>query len=321
MKITLIGPGVMPIPPSGWGAIESLVWDYYQELSKLGHEVQVVNTYDRSSIVKQVDTFSPDFVHLQYDDLYDVLNHIKCPNKAVTAHYGYLQQPNRYGGYWNIMRGIINSSFHIFCLSEGIRQIYLSFGVDESRLFVTPNGAREDLFSFTETSKYPSRAIYLAKVTDRKKQYLYQEIDSLYFVGNLDDHRFDASSPRYLGEWSKDTLYSSLTDYSSLVLLSDGEADPLVTKEAMMSGLGLVISEYSTANLDLSLPFIDVIPTAKLDDISYVSSIIDKNMKMSAPIRRQIRKYATSTFSWSLIVKNYEKIIQGIKKGGLFGPP
>jgi len=314
MKITLIGPGVMPIPPKGWGAIESLVWDYYQELSNLGHEVQIVNTTDRSSIVKEVNAFSPDFVHLQYDDLYDVLNHIKCQNRAITTHYGYLQQPNRYGGYRSIMSGIISGSFHIFCLSECIRQVYLYFGVDESRLFVTPNGAREDLFSFTETPKYPSRAIYLAKVTDRKKQYLYQGIDSLYFAGNLDDHRFDASSPRYLGESSKDTLYSSLTDYGSLVLLSDGEADPLVTKEAMMAGLGLVISEYSTANLDLSHEFIDVIPNSKLEDIEYVSRIIQENVKKSNLMRDQIREYAISTFSWSLIVKRYEEIVMGIKK-------
>lgn len=309
MKITLIGPGIMPIPPNGWGAVESLIWDYCEELSRLGHEVQLVNTPDRHIIIKEVNAFSPDFVHLQYDDLYDVLNHIKCPNKAVTTHYGYLEQPNRYGGYWNIMRGFVDGPFHIFCLSEGIRQIYLSLGVDESRLFVTPNGAREDLFSFTETPKYPSRAIYLAKVTDRKKQYLYQGIENLYFAGNLDDHRFDAGSPRYLGEWSKDTLYASLTDYSSLVLLSDGEADPLVTKEAMMSGLGLVVSEYSTANLDLSLPFIDVIPVAKLNDIPYVSYVIDENMKISASMRREIREYATSTFSWSLIAKKYVEVI------------
>ena len=27
MKIVLIGPGIMPIPPTGWGAVEILVWD------------------------------------------------------------------------------------------------------------------------------------------------------------------------------------------------------------------------------------------------------------------------------------------------------
>ena len=27
MKVTLIGPGIMPIPPTGWGAVEILIWD------------------------------------------------------------------------------------------------------------------------------------------------------------------------------------------------------------------------------------------------------------------------------------------------------
>ena len=27
MKISIIGPGIMPIPPIGWGAVEILVWD------------------------------------------------------------------------------------------------------------------------------------------------------------------------------------------------------------------------------------------------------------------------------------------------------
>ena len=29
MNIALIGPGILPIPPNGWGAVESLIWDYF----------------------------------------------------------------------------------------------------------------------------------------------------------------------------------------------------------------------------------------------------------------------------------------------------
>jgi hypothetical protein len=28
LKISIIGPGIMPIPPTGWGAVEILFWDY-----------------------------------------------------------------------------------------------------------------------------------------------------------------------------------------------------------------------------------------------------------------------------------------------------
>ena len=27
MKVAIVGPGIMPIPPTGWGAVEILIWD------------------------------------------------------------------------------------------------------------------------------------------------------------------------------------------------------------------------------------------------------------------------------------------------------
>lgn len=309
MKIIIIGPGVMEIPPKGWGAVEILIWDYYQELTNLGHDVKIVNTNNVQQIIQETNDFEPDFVHLQYDNFYHIMSHIKCSNKAATTHYGYLEQPHRYGGYQQIMNGFLAGDFRIFCLSEGIKNTYIKFGCDPNRLEVTPNGARPDLFRYIDYPVYPNRSIYLAKITDRKRQFLYQYIKDLYFAGNQDDHRFNFNSQQYLGEWSKDTLYSDLTKYSNLVLLSDGEADPLVTKEALMAGLGLVVSEYSTANLDLSLPFIEVIPNDKLTDLNYIESVLINNRKISNILRSDIREYAIKNFSWSNLVKEYVKLI------------
>jgi hypothetical protein len=61
-----------------------------------------------------------------------------------------------------------------------------------------------------------------------------------------------------------------LTNYGNLVLLSDGEAHSLVLMEALAAGLGIVISEFATANLDLDKEFIDVIPENKINDIEYI---------------------------------------------------
>ena len=47
MNIALVGPGIMEIPPKGWGAVESLIWDYATELGELGHEGTIINTPDR----------------------------------------------------------------------------------------------------------------------------------------------------------------------------------------------------------------------------------------------------------------------------------
>jgi len=315
MKISIIGPGIMPIPPTGWGAVEILIWDYYQELVKLGHEVQIVNTPNELEILTQVNNFNPDFVHLQYDNFFNVLNYINCPNKAVTSHYGYLDAhfPN-YGGYQFIMNGFINGNFKIFCLSESIKEVYRNLGVSEDRLFVTPNGARGDLFKFNETPSKSDRSIYLAKITHRKRQSRFQSISSLDFAGNKDDWSFNYELPNYLGEWDKETLYNNLTNYSNLVLLSDGEADPLVTKEALICGLGLVISEVSKAGLDTTKPFISVIPENKINDIQYVESVIKENREISNSMRNEIREYGLSQFNWSIIVEKYVKLIESLNK-------
>lgn len=42
MKIAQVTPGLMPIPPNGWGAIEKIIWAYNLELKKLGHEVDII---------------------------------------------------------------------------------------------------------------------------------------------------------------------------------------------------------------------------------------------------------------------------------------
>ncbi len=306
MKICIVGPGILSIPPKGWGAVEILIDDYRKNLEKLGHEVCIVNTKFREQIVDLTNSLNPDFVHVQYDEFISVVPHLNCENIAITSHYGYLEQSNRWDqSYQAIFWQFVNSKANIFCLSPGIKEVYAKGGIDDDRLYVVPNGVRNDLFKFNPEPKYTDRTMYLAKVDFRKRQYILQHVPSLYFAGNLADDRFDASSPRYLGEWSKIHLYEHLTDYPNLALLSDGEAHPLVCMEAMSAGLGLVLSEPSVANLDLSLPFIDVIPNDKLDDIPYIEEVISQNREKSITMREDIRNYVIENFSWENIVKNH----------------
>ena len=67
MRFSIIGPAT-PIPPVGWGAVESLIWDYKLTLEKLGHEVDIINVSDPREVLKRVNAFRPDFVHIHYDD-------------------------------------------------------------------------------------------------------------------------------------------------------------------------------------------------------------------------------------------------------------
>ena len=310
MKISIIGPGLMPIPPKGWGAVEALIWDMANALKELGQEVQIINTPDPNKVLAAIKEFDPDFVHINYDDFIVLYPHIDKP-KAMTSHFGYLERPDMMNGYVNIFNKFQEMKPNVFCLSEGIKNIYKIFSnFPEDKLFVTPNGVNIDAFNFKEEPAHPHRSMYLAKVDYRKRQHLFQNIDSLWFAGNIVDERYDTKN-NYLGEWSKEQLYKELTDYGNLVLLSDGEAHSLVIMEAFAAGLGVVISEYAKANLDLDKKFITLIPEKKIKDIDYVEGQIIRNREYSIKHRDEIREYGKQ-FAWKKMLK--EHYIPSIEK-------
>lgn len=320
MKIILIAPGYKPLPPTGWGAVESIVWDYYENLVKKGINTVIVNTSDPNKIVSETNqhidgSLTKVAVYIMYDDYIIVAPYIKCQKIYYMSHYAYITQPQfrKKQPYYfnNIFANVVKYQNYITinAISSEIAQIYENYGINKQRINIIHNGAREDLFRYSMTPTKLDRSVYVAKIEARKCQYKYQNIKSIDFVGNYHDTPFDRSSPQYLGEWNKPTLYNSLTEYGNLVLLSDGEADPLVVKEALIAGLGVVVSECASANLDLSRDFITIIPNNKLDDLNYVEAKIIENRTYCKTHREEIREYALAHFSWDKIVDKLLDIV------------
>ena len=314
MRISIIGPA-LPIPPKGWGAVESLIWDMKLSLNKLGHEVQIINVPDPNQIIRMLNEFRPDFVHINYDDWVPLYEYIQYPC-ACTTHFAYIERPEMMGGYkQRVFDHFWRIKPKVFGLSDGINDVYHTLAdIPRDRLYLNPNGVMLDNFRHTDTPKYPDRSIYLAKIDHRKRQFLFQDIDSLWYAGNIAEQRFDQSK-NYLGEWQKDVLYENLTDYGNLVLLSDGEAHPLVCLEAFAAGLGVVVSEWATANLNPLREFITIIPEDKINDTEYVEKKIIENREYSVQNREEILTYAKQ-FDWCKILSNYylpniEKLING----------
>ena len=61
MKITQVTPGILPIPPNGWGAVEKIIWEYHCNTNSLGHESKI-------SYLDSVDANS-DIVHIHVANL------------------------------------------------------------------------------------------------------------------------------------------------------------------------------------------------------------------------------------------------------------
>ena len=305
MKIALIGPGIMPIPPEGWGGVEHLIWNFHNQLKKDGDEVTIINTKDLHKIVNTINSGKFDAVHLHYDQYANIMPYIECDRKMITSHYPYLENPEpQYEFLYDLLK---DSQSHIVSLSDRIRDEFIRRGIDD--VSVLPCGIETDLYSLDDVV-HSDRSIVVGKLEPRKRQaFLQKKGLNIDFIGNNADPSFDIDDPCYFGEQSKQDIMDNLTSYANMVLLSSGEAHPFVCLEGMAAGLGLVLSEQSTANLDLSQPFITVIPDDKLEDISYLKDKIQENRTISISMRNEIREYCRTNFDWSSIIKQYKEII------------
>jgi len=304
LRICHIGHGILPIPPMGWGAVESLIWNYKYWLQRSGHECFVINTRERSRVVAQCASLQLDIVHVHCEEFFGIAQTLGAKVCILCSHWPMFFEPERAAQAIKCFQG----NCYIACLSERIRSRLIQLGVAPQRLFLAKNGARADLCRFTDKPQSPQKSICLAAIRRRKRQYLIQDIDSIDFVGPRGDPKlaqFDYSRPNYLGEWSKESVYYRLTDYANLVLLSQLEVAPLSTCEALMAGLGVVVSESAAANLDTTLPFVSVIPESRVTDKAFVRQVIEGNRRTSLQMRNQIRSYAVKEFDWGKLIQQY----------------
>jgi hypothetical protein len=189
-----------------------------------------------------------------------------------------------------------------FVLSEKDYCAFLRSGA--SNLYKMKNGIDSASFRFSEIC-VKNRTIYLGKISGRKNQAKYQGLSGIDFVGGCDDDRFDKTNPNYLGGWSREQIHENLTDYANLVLLSQGEADPLVVKEALIAGLGVVVNRSSGENLDISQDFITIIEDNKMEDLEYIQEKLRENREVSVTKRVEIREYGVAMFDIRKEVERY----------------
>ena len=302
MRIAFVSTGQLPIPAPGYGGIELVLHYYRQILERLGHEVRIVNVMGGASIarrlriVREVKSFRPDLAHIHASKYFNLSRWLRCRGIFLTDH-----APEVSLATYPHHRRALRKNTRIIGLSENIRRHYLAAGAPPGCAHVIPNGLMTERFRFTETPRHRERSLCLAVINRRKRQHLLCGIPGLYFAGPVEEEI--ALGENYLGEWSREQVENDLTDYANLVLLSQSEGHANVCLEAMAGGLGLVVSEAGATNLDVSLPFIDVVPEEKITDRDYVTAAIAKNRDAALGMRRQIRDHAKKNFDVAQIIE------------------
>jgi hypothetical protein len=81
-----------------------------------------------------------------------------------------------------------------------------------------------------------------------------------------------------------------------MILLSSGEADPLVVKEGLIAGLGIIVNRSSAENLDTFLDFITIIEDNKMVDLEFIKEKIKENREICISKRKEIHEYGINSF-------------------------
>ena len=291
--------------------MEGLIWDYKVYLEELGHKVVIVNTSNRREIIDAVARCRPDIVHLHWELCGGVLGKINAPVKIVTSHHAvkyarkiaFLLLARNFREY--LRNGLI-----CLVLSPVWKKTFIDSGHNPSEVFVSMNGVDHRKFRFRETPLHDDRSICLGMIHPLKRQDVVQTIDSVDFVGPMGvmgaKTTFDKARKNYLGEWTRNHIHEHLSDYANLVLLSESEScAPLVVLEALVCGLGVVVSSAAAVNLDTRQPWISVIPEEKITDTGFVEAEIARNREIALRHRRQIREYGIANFSWEKLIPRY----------------
>lgn len=313
MKLLLVGPGKMKIPNDGWGAIEIVIWQLKLHLEALGHQVDILNKTGREAAL-EAKPWKYDYVHLHFDvytPLWVELSEQYRFNLIVTSHHSYAAYPKHWSpNYKNTFQSLLKAK-KILALSHEVKATYDLAGYS-GKVDVLPNGVEISKIKFS-TDPGSGKAICLGRIQPRKQQAkLSQLINSngLFhcdFVGPISDPKFtwNNRNTHYLGQWNRSQVHDNLTNYSCLLLPSSGEAHALVVLEALAAGLSIVVTPEASANLNTSLPFVNV---EKLSEhyIKIASQACRDNVKY----RRQIRNYAELNFDWKIIAEKYVQILQ-----------
>lgn len=128
MRIVNVTPGLIPIPPNGWGAVEKIIWETHLNLQKLGHESSILYR-------NEVKNGEHDVVHVHIANLALELQQVGIPYYfTFHDHHAYLYGKDSplYKENLQAMKGSIKSfvpAKYLVDYFDGVPE-YFSHGVN-----------------------------------------------------------------------------------------------------------------------------------------------------------------------------------------------
>ena len=315
LSLLLVHNSEQPIPPVGYGAIETILWQYASRLRRRGHQVEILNRGGPRAIpafLSQMARQRPDFVHVNAPSLIPWFAPIARAFGAKvvsTAHIGWTRPAaSNDADLQRLLTLYGRSPYHIHLNEEHIG-LLREIGAPTSVGRVLRNAVETEEFRFSPEPGN-GKAVCVAKINRRKGQ---QEVARAVagsgvhvdFVGQADTRSLETNANAHaLGPWDRATLHNRLTDYSASVLFARAEGQALAVVEALAAGLSVVLSPAAAHNIDPALPFVHLVHTE-----GEIRPALERAIAENPRHRADARAYAVERFDYEKVLDEYVSLL------------
>jgi glycosyltransferase involved in cell wall biosynthesis len=297
VRVALVGPGILGIPPEGWGAIERIIWNLHRRSPEAGIESVVVNPPQGDQLCDALRAASPDVIHVHATSrLRDSLPYlIERPTPLITTSHDYRLASK-------ILPGVAQwaeLSDSVIASSPSIRE---RLGAFTTHVHYIPNGV--DTRLFRPLPKKPNTVLAIGRNTRRKR---FADIARFFLerpgyhltlcgpdmcVGPGDERRPEIPiGPNIvrLDNQPEDVVARLLGESEYFVHLCELEACALVVREAMACGCRV-----------WTVP-------ANTQDLTNVALSWDA-ARTDAELGARAAREAAESFDWEMIARRYADV-------------
>jgi glycosyltransferase involved in cell wall biosynthesis len=343
VKVLLVGTGAHPIPPTGYGAIERILFEYGQALAAAGHSVRIVNEVNGKGPLAEY-RFAYRLPSLLRGERYEVV-HASTPvvaNRLAAAgipyvytshsrHWFWRENWRHRWGYWLERRAVRRAAAVVALTVDVAAAMRATLPPDfSSPLRVIPYGVNFDGYGPAWEQRTGHRALGVGLVLPLKgweiaSAGLKGTGVSLRIAGPVLDRSYASrvrsagDSVELLGEVDEVPLRQLYAESDLLVHPSRVEVLPRAVVEAMASALPVIGSSAVNSLFPGGTGGL-IAPQGATDDQS-IRFFRDSTVRLasSATLRRELgeagRNVARSTYAWDRVVAAHLELYRQVVAG------
>lgn len=335
MKVVLVGAGMIPIPPPGYGAVEKHIWNLAQALEARGHDVSIVNdvfgadSKDEYRFAfwarKQVKQIPHDVLHLHTPGVATIFQAMGPRDWIYTTHSRHWAGAEGIGPKIGFMleRRAVAAATECIAVSRFVAQ-----QIERPRpAHVVPNGVDVDRYAPALSARTGRVVVGVGEIAEHKQWHVAADAVGALRAAGMDVElriagpirdvmyakRLEAAGARLLGALDESELVKHLAEGDILAHPSVSESFGMAVVEGMACGLPVVCSDLLSFLVTHGKEGL-LIPTEgneqRVTKMREHLHLLLQDERLRRSLGAAARASAVEAYSWPSVAERVEKVYE-----------